>query len=110
MSERPLANLVVDRGPGLPDDAECYRTIGPFSRDTIPAGLLRRHDLKQGTWGVVTILSGEVDFAWDDGAGGAGGTTQLVAGQAMLVPPTVPHHLAPTGEVMLEIGFWSARA
>lgn len=98
-------DLIAERGPALPASAACYRTIGPFNRDTIPAGLLRRHDLKPGTWGVVTIRTGSIGFAWDDAAGG---TTRLDAGQAILVPPTVPHHLVPEGEVTLDIGFWSA--
>lgn len=105
MSDAPPEGLIRDRGPDLPRGAACYRTIGPFTRETIPAGLLRRHDLKPGAWGVVTIRAGEIDFAWDDEAGGV---THLTAGQAILVPPTVPHHLVLAGEVTLDIGFWGA--
>lgn len=94
------------RGPALPTDAENYRTIGPFVRETIPAGLLRRHDLKEGAWGIVTIQSGAVAFVWDDAEGGS---VHLAAGDAIEVPPLVPHHLEPLGEVTLSIGFWRAR-
>ena len=96
---------IRQREPALPAGAVNYRSIGPFNRDTIPAGLLKRHNLKEGTWGVVTVLSGEIDYAWDDGEGGC---TRLDAGQAIEVPPLVPHHLELLGDVTLAIGFWRA--
>ena len=62
--------MIADRGPALPALAAPYRTIGPFDSDTIPAGLLRRHDLKPGVWGVLTVAFGTIRFCWDDEAGG----------------------------------------
>jgi tellurite resistance-related uncharacterized protein len=52
--------MFIDRGPALPDGAWAYRTIGPFAADTIPAGLLRMHNLKAGAWGVLTVEAGAV--------------------------------------------------
>jgi tellurite resistance-related uncharacterized protein len=94
--------MFIDRGPALPDGAWAYRTIGPFAADTIPAGLLRMHNLKAGAWGVLTVEAGAVRFCWDDDVGGA---RTLAAGDAMLVPPLVPHHLERTGPVTLRIAF-----
>lgn len=97
-------SLHIERGPELPADARRYREIGPFDADAIPAGLFRLHRLKAGAWGIVTILSGGIRFVWDDPEGG---TRDLVAGDAILVPPEVPHHLERTGPVELSISFWS---
>src|SRR3546814_3041291 len=38
--------------------------IGPFGADTIPAGLPRRHDLKDGAWGLLSVLAGSIRFHW----------------------------------------------
>jgi len=94
--------MFVDRGPALPDGARAYRTIGPFAADTIPAGLLRRHNLKPDAWGLLTVEAGAVRFCWDDDAGGS---RTLTAGDTMLVPPLVPHHLERSGPVTLRIAF-----
>ncbi|HMO75216.1 MAG TPA: DUF1971 domain-containing protein [Sphingopyxis sp.] len=99
--------MITDRGPPLPESASCYRRIGPFEADTIPAGLLRRHDLKSGVWGLLHIVAGAVRFRWDDAAGGS---RLLVAGDTMLVPPTVPHHLETGGPVTLTIAFHAPEA
>lgn len=94
--------MIVERGPSLPEGAPCYRRIGPFDAATIPAGLLRRHDLKPGVWGVLTIAAGRIRFCWDDEAGGS---RLLAPGDVLLIPPTVPHHLEREGPVRLSIAF-----
>lgn len=94
--------MIADRGPPLPEDARCYRRIGPFEADTIPAGLLRRHDLKPGVWGTLHIVAGSIHFCWDDDVGGR---RLLGAGDTMLVPPAVPHHLETEWPVTLTIAF-----
>ncbi|MDZ3830482.1 MAG: DUF1971 domain-containing protein [Sphingopyxis sp.] len=93
---------IAERGPHLPSSACIYRTIGPFSADSIPAGLLRRHDIKPGVWGLLSVTAGSVRFCWDDAEGGM---RQLVVGDVMLVPPQVPHHLERTGAVTISIAF-----
>lgn len=97
--------LIVERGSALFPGADPYRRIGPFDADTIPAGLRRRHDLKPGAWGVLHILSGGLRFCWDDEQGGC---RMLSAGERMLIPPAVPHHLETSGPVTITIAFHSA--
>ncbi len=75
-----------------PPAAQPYRRIGPFDADSLPAGLLREHRLKPGTWARLTVLSGRIGFAWDDGPQ-SGDLTVLAAGDTIDVPPAVPHHL-----------------
>jgi tellurite resistance-related uncharacterized protein len=82
MSERPSR---------LPAGVAAYRTIGPFDAATLPTGLRRTHDLKQGTWGKVTLAEGSLEFVWEDAGGGQ---VRLVAPAEIVVPPQVAHHVA----------------
>ena len=77
--------------PGrLPEGVAAYRTIGPFDAGTLPAGLRRTHDLKAGTWGVVSLAQGSLGFVWEDEAGAR---QDLSAPAEIVVPPQVPHHV-----------------
>lgn len=98
---------IAERGPALPPGSAPYRHLGPFDAAAIPAGLLRRHDLKPDVWGMVTVETGAIRFCWDDEQGGG---RLLVAGDTMLVPPTVPHHLEVDGKVGIRIAFWAPPA
>lgn len=90
--------------PGVvPPGASCYRRIGPFDQHSLPAGLLREHRLKEDVWGVVTMLSGSIQFIWDDAAGGA---VELATPDSLVIPPDAPHHVAATGPFVLEIEFY----
>jgi len=91
----------------LPPGFRAYRKIGPFNGDNLPAGLLREHRLKEGTWANLTVLAGEIGFVWDD-PDSDGEMTVLVAGDSINVPPTIPHHLEMREEgFSLEIEFLS---
>jgi tellurite resistance-related uncharacterized protein len=81
---------VPERRAGLPQGVESYRTIGPFDAATLPAGLRRTHDLKPGTWGMVSLSEGRLDFVWEDAKGGR---DKLAAPAEIVVPPQVPHHV-----------------
>lgn len=88
-----------------PATLETYRTIGPFDTAGLPAGLLREHRLKEGTWAHLTVRSGRIGFAWDDASSG-GEVFVLGKGESIDVPPRVPHHLEVQGEdFQIEIAF-----
>lgn len=88
----------------LPANASCYRTLGPWSEDVIPEGLKGQHQLKAGSWAEIHILSGQIDFAWDDGEASVAHT--LGSGMKLTVPPLVLHHLIVTGPVEIAISFF----
>ena len=90
--------------PGvLPPGAACYRRIGPFDRQNLPSGLLHEHQLKEGVWGVVTLVSGSMHFIWDDVDGGE---LVISAPDSLVIPPETPHHVAANGDFSLEIEFY----
>lgn len=86
----------------IPATAVRYKTVGPFDLDSLPDGLEREHRLKEGTWGSLTILAGQIAFVWDDEQGGE---VVVETPATIVIPPEVPHHLRPSGPVLLEIGF-----
>lgn len=88
----------------LPANVSCYRTLGPWSEDVVPAGLKGQHQLKAGSWAEIQILSGQIDFAWDDDDGSVVHT--LKAGMKLTVPPLVLHHLIVTGPVEIVLSFF----
>lgn len=89
----------------LPPRLSAYRKIGPFDTESLPAGLLREHRLKEGTWANLIVLEGEIGFVWDD-ADSDGAVTVLAAGDRLHVPPLILHHLEMREEPFrLEIEF-----
>ena len=88
----------------LPANTVCYRTLGPWTAQEIPAGLKGQHQLKAGSWAVIKILSGNIDFAWDDES--AKPAKKLEAGMELTVPPLVLHHLILDGPVELTLSFY----
>ena len=75
-----------------PKSVKTYRELGPFDAASLPAGLLREHRTKQGTWARLSVRSGEIGFVWDDRES-APDTVILGRGDIIDVPPGVPHHL-----------------
>lgn len=96
--------MLTPREPALPEGAAPYRHLGPFDVDTIPKGLWREHNLKDGVWAVLSVEEGRIRFCWDDAEGGV---LLLTQGQHLLVPPIVPHHLEADGPVIVRLSFWA---
>lgn len=88
----------------LPDDVVCYRILGPWTDSEIPAGLLKQHQLKAGSWGELTVVSGTIEFCWDEVIGVE--PICLATRQRIVIPPTVPHHLQIIGDAVLELHFY----
>lgn len=93
---------ISNRASDLPVGAICYWRSGLLDQHNLPAGLMREHRLKEGTWGVLNLRSGAIEFAWDDERGGK---VELSAPARMVVPPAVPHHVDVRGPFTLEIEF-----
>lgn len=91
------------RAKELPVDSTRYWQSGEFDQRSLPAGLTREHRLKEGTWGLLTLLSGTIGFNWDDSEGGR---VKLTAPARIVIPPTVPHHVNVGGPFTLEIEFY----
>lgn len=50
--------------PTLPSDVVQYTQVpkGKFTATTIPSGLLKSHNTKKGTWGVIRVFQGQLEY------------------------------------------------
>ena len=46
----------------LPTECVPYKKTPVFTEETIPAGLLKAHQTKHGTWGKIVILEGRLRY------------------------------------------------
>ncbi|MFG6446853.1 DUF1971 domain-containing protein [Roseateles sp. BYS180W] len=88
--------------PTLPAGLQAYRRTPEFTRDSLPAGLLRDHHTRAGTWALIHVLQGQL---WYRVPG--------IAWQELLTPESAPgvirpeelHSVAPEGEVRFYVEF-----
>ncbi len=73
----------------LPESVQLVRTTPTFSAETVPAGLLRGHEIAAGTWGRLRVHEGSVTFVLE----GSGESRRLGAGESQVIEPNVTHHV-----------------
>lgn len=74
----------------MPDEVTPYRETPVFDQVTVPAGLLRDHETKRGTWGRLEALAGRVRCVFADPVGRA---VDLAPGESTPIPPEAAHHV-----------------
>ena len=75
----------------------------PFDQHSVPAGLLKAHQTKAGTWAKIVIVSGKLSYRilepeceeW-----------VLSSENHGVVEPTILHEVAPLGEVQFYLDFY----
>lgn len=85
-----------------PEGLVVVRSAGPFDETTLPAGLSRAHQVPAGTWGLLRVLDGSVDFVMETSPHLE---RRLDTGDAQPIPPEVRHRLRLRGPVRLRIDF-----
>ncbi len=112
--------VMLPAGNSLPDSVCCelcdklefptslqpYKQTPIFTQDTVPAGLLRNHTTKTGTWGVINVVSGQLSYVIESQAK----TLFLKPGVKGIIPPGLPHHVTPDGPVTFFVEFWRKEA
>lgn len=82
----------------LPHSVVCYKKTPEWTQDTMPAGFKKAHSTAAGVWARVNIVGGSCDFVFEAG-GGSGSDEEirlhLTAGETLIVPPRVKHHVEP---------------
>lgn len=78
-----------------------YKRTPEFTETTIPAGLLRAHATKPGTWAQLHVLSGRLRFS--DLVRGV--VLDLDPGRHPLIRPEELHEVAPLGPVRFFVEF-----
>lgn len=85
----------------LPEDAEAYRQTKVFTASTVPRAILAQHSTKAGTWGLIHVHAGQVQYFLE------GEDTPLAtiqAGSSFVVLPEEVHfvRLSDGGEFSVE--------
>ena len=77
------------RMPRLPTCAKIYKETRVFDNDSVPAGLLKTHSVKSGTWGQIVVLEGMVHYVMED----EDLTVVLRPAIVGIIAPTRPHRV-----------------
>jgi tellurite methyltransferase len=99
----PLECPLCERAE-LPPDLRHVRTSPEWDDNTMPAGLKRRHRLAAGTWGQVSVHTGQLRLLIP---GEPGIDVVLGPGSTQAIPPEVEHEATPQGPVRFSIDFFA---
>ncbi len=89
----------------IPDGAEFRRVTPEFDEHTIPAALLDNHQIAAGTWGLLRVTQGSLEFIFDDQPDQP---RSLGAGESIAIPPQRSHKVAITGPTRFSVEFYRA--
>lgn len=87
----------------LPIDVKPYKKTPVFTKDTIPRGLLAEHSTKAGTWGVLEVECGSLQYVVTQ----AGFEEMLTihAGSTAIIAPEHTHYVELSSDTVFHINF-----
>jgi len=87
----------------LPDHVTAYKKTPEFTELTVPKGLLKEHQTKDGVWGRINILEGTLEYTIIEPE-----TEIIELGVDMygVVEPTILHRIKPLGKVRFYVEFY----
>ena len=86
----------------LPYGLTCYRRTVEFTRETVPAVLLRAHSTKAGVWGLLRVIEGEARLVFHEPRREVRATPDSPA----QIAPEAIHHVELDGPVRLQVEFY----
>lgn len=86
----------------LPTDVTPYKKTPEFTETSVPAGLLKDHQTKEGVWGKIVILEGALEYTIIEPELEV---IELSESRYGVVEPTVLHHIKPLGPVRFYVEF-----
>ena len=85
----------------LPVHVKPYKSTPVFTNETIPKGLLKDHNTKNGVWGVLCVTKGELEYAIENAE------THIITPEKQgIIEPEVLQHIRPLGVVNFYIEFY----
>ena len=90
----------------LPDGLVSYRRTPEFTETTIPAGLLKTHSTKAGTWGLIRVTEGALRYRIADPRRSEQVLCLDPDSAPGVVEPTIEHEVAPLGTVRFHVEFF----
>lgn len=90
----------------LPPGLAAYKRTPLFNEATVPAGLLKDHSTKEGTWGLIHVEAGRLRYFVTDSRRSSS-CRDLIAGSAPgVVEPTIVHRVEPVDPVRFWVEFY----
>jgi tellurite resistance-related uncharacterized protein len=81
-----------------------YKRTPEFTAQTVPAGLLKAHSTKDGVWGCIHVISGELVYRILDPRREPR-VARLSPGVHGIIEPGILHQVQPSGEVNFYVEF-----
>lgn len=86
----------------LPEGVRPYKRTPRFTAQSVPAGLLKDHSLKAGTWGLLRCHAGSVRYFLQ---GDTAPQAVLQAGDTQAIPPECVHFVALSPDAEFSVEF-----
>ncbi len=90
----------------LPEGLESYKRTGDFTETTVPAALLKAHNTKAGSWGLIHVAEGKLRYCVTDPNRAPLDTILTPDTPPGIVEPTILHQVEPLGAVRFHVEFW----
>lgn len=87
---------------GNPGSARPYASSPVFTETSLPAALQSRHTTKDGCWGVIRVLEGQVRYICLEPPS----ETVLTPATPQVILPQQPHYVEPMGGMKMQIDFY----
>ena len=87
----------------IPEQAQAYKRTPEFNQDTVPQGLLNAHQTKEGTWGKIVVLEGQLQYTINEPEVEVIMLDQSTFG---VVEPTILHQVKPIGDMRFYVEFY----
>ena len=87
----------------LPEHVAFQRRTDEFTQASVPAGLLKAHTTKAGTWGLIHVLEGRLAYRIVDPRRSASETILTADQPPGVVEPTLLHEVEPLGPVRFSV-------
>ncbi len=105
-TERKTRGLAIVRKQNnmksLPKDVVAYKQTPEFDENNLPNGLLNNHKTKEGVWGKIVVLEGNLLYTINEPKE----EIHLDASNFGVVEPTVLHQVKPLGKVRFHVEFY----
>lgn len=87
----------------IPASATAYKKTPEFTEETVPVGLLKAHQTKEGTWGKINVTEGRLRYRILEPE-----FEELVLSPDVfgVVEPTILHEVEPEGKVRFHVEFF----
>ena len=79
-----------------------YKTTPIFDQDSLPQAIRSQHSTKEGVWGLLRVLAGEVRLVFIDPPR----AVQVTPGQPAPIPPQALHHVEVSGPMQMQVEFY----